>query len=129
MENPLFAHTIYNACIVTRWPFAGLHIICNAVPLPISVLFLEFEDRRPRVVDLAPVIADALAAARKHGAQTSILNRLVDPAFFNRVRVDEEAGTVVCPDDVDIDADVLYHLRKPVALNTLQRLVLEAPSE
>lgn len=106
-----------------------LHIVRHAVPLPDTVLFLEFEDGRPRVVDLGPVITAALVTAREQGAQTSILNRLADPAFFNQVRVDEEAGTVVWPDDVNIDADVLYHRSKPVASDTLLRLVLESHSE
>jgi len=34
---------------------------------------------------------------------------LKDPDFFSQVRVDPEAGTVVWPNGVDLDPDVLYH--------------------
>jgi hypothetical protein len=33
---------------------------------------------------------------------------LQDVAFFKQVRVDPEAGTIVWPNDVDLDPDVLY---------------------
>ncbi len=33
---------------------------------------------------------------------------LEDPAFFRRVQVDAEAGTIVWPNEVDLDPDVLY---------------------
>lgn len=33
---------------------------------------------------------------------------LEDVAFFKQVQVDKEAGTLVWPNDVDLDPDVLY---------------------
>ena len=33
---------------------------------------------------------------------------LKDPEFFRRVRIDREAGTLVWPNDLDLDPDVLY---------------------
>lgn len=41
-----------------------------------------------------------------------------DPAYFARVAVDSEAGTIVWPNGADIDPDVLYaaaHGAKTVA--------------
>lgn len=40
-----------------------------------------------------------------------------DPAFFAQVRVDPELGTIVWPNDVDLDPDVLYD--RAHGLNTL----------
>ena len=40
---------------------------------------------------------------------------LQDPAFFARVTVDIEAGTVVWPNGVDLDPDMLYEAARPNA--------------
>lgn len=37
-----------------------------------------------------------------------VFGRLEDLDYFKRVRVDPEAGTLVWPNDVDLDPDVLY---------------------
>ena len=37
-----------------------------------------------------------------------VFTPLEDVDFFRRVRVDPEAGTLVWPNDVDLDPDVLY---------------------
>jgi hypothetical protein len=37
-----------------------------------------------------------------------VFTPLQDVAFFSRVRVDPEIGTLVWPNDVDLDPDVLY---------------------
>lgn len=37
-----------------------------------------------------------------------VFTRLEDVSFFKQVRVDPEAGTLVWPNDVDLDPDVLY---------------------
>ena len=93
-----------------------LHVVRHVLPLPRTMLVLEFEDHSVRVANLAPVAAEGGA-----------LGRLADPDYFETVRVDEEAGTVVWPDEVDITR-VLYHLSQPVAAETLQRLILQALS-
>lgn len=36
-----------------------------------------------------------------------------DPGYFNRVKVDEELGTIVWPNGADIDPDVLYGSHVP----------------
>lgn len=38
----------------------------------------------------------------------TMLEPLKDPAFFARVRVDEERGTVVWPNGLDLDPETLY---------------------
>ena len=37
-----------------------------------------------------------------------VFARLEDVDFFKQVRVDPEAGTLIWPNDVDLDPDVLY---------------------
>ena len=48
--------------------------------------------------------------------RSGILGPLADMAFFSKVRVDTEAGTIVWPNDVDFCPDVRYSLAtgKPV---------------
>lgn len=60
-------------------------------------LFLRFEDGTSGEIDLAPFLDfRGLFAALK------------DPAYFAQVSVDSELGTVVWPNGVDLDPDVLY---------------------
>ena len=62
------------------------------------VLELTFADGTSGQVDLAPVIEG------KDG-EFELLN---DPEVFGKVRVDHESGTIVFPNGVDLDPDVLY---------------------
>ncbi|MCU0247594.1 MAG: DUF2442 domain-containing protein [Bryobacter sp.] len=60
-------------------------------------LFLKFEDGASGEIDLAPFLDfRGLFAALK------------DPAYFARVSVDQELGTIVWPNGADLDPDVLY---------------------
>lgn len=59
---------------------------------------LSFTDGSEGTVDLAPWIE----------GRTGVFSALQDPAFFSRVSVDTEAGTVVWPNGADLDPDVLY---------------------
>lgn len=61
-------------------------------------LALAFTDGSRGVVDLAPWI---------HGRQ-GVFAPLQDPGFFAQVAVDREAGTIVWPNGVDLDPDMLY---------------------
>ncbi|MEO8480430.1 MAG: DUF2442 domain-containing protein [Gemmatimonadota bacterium] len=61
-------------------------------------LRLEFKDGTFGTVDLGPRILG-------RGGMFEPLN---DPAYFARVTVDHEAGTIVWPNGVDLDPDVLY---------------------
>jgi hypothetical protein len=60
-------------------------------------LHLRFEDGVEGVVDLAP-----------HLSFQGIFEPLRDPAYFARVSVDPELGTVSWPNGADLDPDVLY---------------------
>ncbi len=62
------------------------------------VVELTFADGSIGRVDLAPVIEG------KDG-EFELLN---DPEVFGKVRVDHESGTIVFPNGVDLDPDVLY---------------------
>jgi len=42
------------------------------------------------------------------GADDSVFAPLRDPAFFARVVVDDDAGTIVWPNGADVDPDTLY---------------------
>ena len=55
--------------------------------------------------------ADGAAGEVDMGAMVTfggVLAPLADSAFFRSVRVDTEAGTVVWPNGVDLDPDVLH---------------------
>src|ERR1035437_4725702 len=60
-------------------------------------LHLRFEDGVEGVVDLAPYLSFR-----------GVFEPLRDPAYFARVRVDPELGTVAWPNGADLDPDVLY---------------------
>jgi hypothetical protein len=60
-------------------------------------LYLRFEDGTDGVVDIRGLI-------RFDG----VFAPLTDPAYFNRVRVDSDLGTVAWPNGADLDPDVLY---------------------
>jgi hypothetical protein len=60
-------------------------------------LLLRFEDGVEGIVDLGP-----------HLKFRGVFEPLLDEAFFARVRVDSDLGTVVWPNGADLDPDVLY---------------------
>jgi hypothetical protein len=59
---------------------------------------LTFTDGSRGVVDLGPRLA----------GRGGVFEPLKDPAYFARVSVDEDAGTIAWPNGVDLDPDVLY---------------------
>ena len=62
------------------------------------VIALTFKDGSRGVVDLRTLI----------GTPRGVFLPFEDPQFFAQVRVDPERGTIVWPNDVDLDPDVLY---------------------
>ena len=62
------------------------------------VIELTFADGSIGQVDLAPVIE----------GKGGVFAALNDPKVFAQVRVDPESGTIVFPNGVDLDPDVLY---------------------
>lgn len=71
--------------------------ITEVVPVGEFRLHLRFEDGVEGVVDLA-----------SHLSFRGIFQPLKDPAYFARVTVDKESGTVTWPNGADLDPDVLY---------------------
>jgi hypothetical protein len=61
-------------------------------------LELTFADSQSGKIDLAPRILH----------RAGVFTALHDQVFFKQVRVDPEAGTIIWPNDVDLDPDVLY---------------------
>ncbi len=62
------------------------------------VLELEFTDGRRAQMDFR----------KKIFGRGGVFKPLEDIDFFRQVKVDSEAGTIVWPNDVDLDPDVLY---------------------
>ncbi len=77
--------------------------VTHVVVVGAHAVELTFSDGARGVVDLAPRLL----------GRGGVFEALRDPAFFARVSVDEEAGTITWPNGVDLDPDVLYE-----AINT-----------
>jgi hypothetical protein len=75
-------------------------------PLERFQLSLEFSDGSHGVVDLEPWII----------GRRGVFLPLQAPDFFARVAVDAEAGTVVWPNGVDLDPDMLYEAAHSVSI-------------
>jgi hypothetical protein len=71
--------------------------IVAANPVGGHRLHLRFEDGVEGVVDLAPYLSFR-----------GVFEPLRDPAYFARVCVDPELGSVTWPNGADLDPDVLY---------------------
>ena len=74
--------------------------ITAAKPVGDYRLHLTFSDGTAGEVDLRSQII----------GRGGVFQPLENPRFFDQVRVDPEFGTVVWPNDVDLDPDVLYAL-------------------
>jgi hypothetical protein len=72
--------------------------ICAVAVVRPFVVQLTFRDGSVGVVDLGPKVL----------AWCGVFTALHDPAEFARVTVDQQAGTIVWPNGVDLDPDVLY---------------------
>jgi hypothetical protein len=63
---------------------------------PEHTVRIVFADGEVRDVDITPLL------------DTPAFSSLCDPAVFERVKVDEQTGTITWPGDVDLDPDVIY---------------------
>lgn len=63
---------------------------------PPHLLVVRFDDGQIREIDMTDELWGTMFTPLK------------DPAFFARVRVDEERGTVVWPNGLDLDPETLY---------------------
>jgi hypothetical protein len=76
-----------------------LHDIVEVRPLGAYRLHLRFDDGAEGAIDLSKEI-------RFEG----VFAPLEDQAYFARVRVHPELGTICWPNEVDLDSEVLYSL-------------------
>ena len=76
----------------------GTPLLVEATPLAGYTVHVRFEDATVADVDLGYL--------RDGGP---VFEPLRDPEFFRRLRADEEAGTIVWPNDADIAPETLYH--------------------
>jgi Protein of unknown function (DUF2442) len=60
-------------------------------------LHIRFEDGAEGDIDLS-----------KYVRFRGVFEPLADPAYFRRVRVDSDLGTITWPNGADLDPDVLY---------------------
>jgi len=74
---------------------------------------LTFTDRSGGVADVGPWIA----------GRGGVFAALQDPAFFGRVRVDADAGTLVWPNGADLDPDMLSEAAHAMTAGELPRAV------
>lgn len=66
-------------------------------------LLLTFDDGTRRAIDIAEVVTF-----------DGVFQGLTDPAYFRRVRVEPELGTIVWPNGADLCPDVLYTRGRPL---------------
>lgn len=83
--------------------------ITDAHPLANRQLELTFADGLHSIVDMDHVIRD----------YTGVFAPLLDPGYFDQVRVDIELGTIVWPNGADVCPDVLYSFAsgKPIVID------------
>ena len=72
--------------------------ITRVIAKPPFTVTLWFADGSTGTVDLQPLI----------GGRGGVFSPLQDENYFARVTVDPEAGTIVWPNGVDLDPDILY---------------------
>ena len=72
-------------------------LLVEATPLEEFNVQVRFEDGTEAEVDLSYLIE-----------RGGVFEQLRDPGFFRQLRADEEAGTIVWPNDADIAPETLY---------------------
>jgi hypothetical protein len=72
--------------------------VVAAQPLPGRRLALTFKDGLSATVDMDAIV----------GTYRGVFAPLLDSTYFDQVRVDPDAGTVVWPNGADVCPDVLY---------------------
>ncbi len=72
--------------------------IKNVTHIKDYILKLEFSDGRDAQIDFRKKIV----------GRGGVFAPLENIQFFKQVRVDPESGTIVWPNDLDLDPDVLY---------------------
>ncbi len=71
--------------------------IVAVIPLAGYKLYLKFEDEREGVVDISQLIQFS-----------GVFAPLQELSYFTQVQLHPELGTIVWPNEADLDPDVLY---------------------
>lgn len=79
----------------------------KSIPTLNGWLLCEFDNGEKRFVDVRP-------------SMLGILGKLKDPVVFQKVYIDDDAGTVAWPDDLHIDPDTLY--KRGIQIKEIQNL-------
>ena len=90
-----------------------LKAIVEVRPMDDYQLHLRFEDGLEGTVDVS-----------RHVGFDGVFEPLRGREYFERVRVDEESGTICWPNGADLDPDVLYAqvTGKPIELQSAAKL-------
>ncbi|MBN2543882.1 DUF2442 domain-containing protein [bacterium] len=96
-----------------------MHYIIKAKYLKKNLLLIIFKNGEKRVVDLEPHIGDGISTALK------------EIAYFKKVRVNQDIGTIAWANGADFSPDFLYEIRTNPELQPDDHLVIclqwEAP--
>jgi len=79
-----------------------MHIVKKIVKITGYKITLTFENKKTKVVDLEAYLDEG------------IFLQLRDMDYFNQVQLNNEAGTIVWPNEADFCPDVLYSIGKEV---------------
>jgi hypothetical protein len=82
--------------------------VTDVEPLDNYRLRISFSDGVVREVDFAPLLLDA---------DGTLAEPLRDPAYFRQVRVDQDSRTIVWPNGLDPDPEVLHGDYEPAQLS------------
>ncbi len=86
--------------------------ITNVEPKERFKLLLEFNTGEQKLVNIEQYLRGPVFQPVRE-----------DPGYFNRVKVDDELGTIVWPNGADIDPDVLYGSHVPAWMEAELALV------
>lgn len=82
--------------------------ICHVQVVGPHRLALTFTDGHHGIADVGPWIC----------GRGGVFTPLHDPAYFARASVDHAAGTVVWPNGVDLDPDMLYEAARAIPVGS-----------
>ncbi|BAP88398.1 putative uncharacterized protein [Burkholderiales bacterium GJ-E10] len=72
--------------------------VIDVQPMAERKLKLRFSDQQVGIVDVDSIV----------GEYSGVFSPLLDPGFFQQVRVNDDLGTIMWPNGADLCPDVLY---------------------